>query len=79
MPGPPTAAPSGRLLLAVHDGQTLRCIGVRPVKSEWDACEMKRLYVREVARALDAHLGCVDRMACYDNPTAGVSYLERVL
>ncbi|MEQ1727474.1 MAG: GNAT family N-acetyltransferase [Vicinamibacterales bacterium] len=44
------AAPTGRLLLAIQDGQTLGCVGVRRLKSDPEACEMKRLYVREAAR-----------------------------
>ncbi len=31
------------------------------------------------ARALYEQLGFTDRTACYDNPTPGVSYLERTL
>jgi len=38
------------LLLAIQDGQTLGCVGVRRLKSDPEACELKRLYVREAAR-----------------------------
>ncbi len=42
--------PSGRLLLATDGGHLLGCIGIRRLKSDPEACEMKRLYVREAAR-----------------------------
>lgn len=107
--------PSGRLLLATDGDHLLGCIGIRRLKSDPDACEMKRLYVREAARgtglgrrlaeasletardlgyrrmvldtlatmttarALYAQLGFTDRTAYYNNPTPGVSYLERAL
>ena len=38
------AAPSGRLLLAVEDEQTIGCIALRPLGD--GICEMKRLYVQ---------------------------------
>lgn len=44
------AAPTGRLLLAIGDEQIIGCVGVRRLSES--ACEMKRLYVRAVARGL---------------------------
>lgn len=45
----PYAPPDGALFVARGDsGETLGCVGIRA--SEADACEIKRLYVREDAR-----------------------------
>jgi ribosomal protein S18 acetylase RimI-like enzyme len=44
------AAPRGRLLLAWQDGKAVGCVALRPQAD--DAAEMKRLYVRPVARGL---------------------------
>lgn len=46
------AAPSGSLLIATHEGQTVGCIALR--KWEEEVCEMKRLYVRPQFRGLSA-------------------------
>lgn len=40
--------PIGRLLLALHEGESVGCVGLRPLQSR--DCEMKRLYVRSSGR-----------------------------
>ena len=44
------AQPSGRIMVAEQDGQLVGCGAFRKVTSE--ICEMKKLYVRPVARGL---------------------------
>lgn len=46
------ASPTGAILLAIHEGDTIGCVAVRPI--EGDSCEMKRLYVRDQYRGLSA-------------------------
>lgn len=42
------APPSGRLMLAIDNGQPVGCVGLR--KLEENVCEMKRLYTRPAFR-----------------------------
>lgn len=44
--------PSGRLILARAGDQYVGCIGIRALTGDPQACEMKRLYVRDAARGL---------------------------
>jgi putative acetyltransferase len=44
------APPSGRLLLALHEGTPVGCVALQRIDAS--RCEMKRLYVRPSARGL---------------------------
>jgi putative acetyltransferase len=50
------AAPHGALFLAMVEGQVAGCCGLRPLDATDypNACEMKRLYVRDAFRGLGA-------------------------
>jgi len=54
------APPSGRLLLAHHQGQTAGCVALRPLDHQ--ICEMKRLYVRPGYRGKGVGRMLVDRV-----------------
>jgi GNAT superfamily N-acetyltransferase len=46
------APPAGRLFIARVDGKPAGCVGLRPLESSHDRCEMKRLYLRPICRGL---------------------------
>jgi len=52
--------PGGQLLLAWRDGEPVGCVALRGMDDH--ACEMKRLYVRPVARGLDLGRQLVTRL-----------------
>lgn len=53
-------APTGGLFLAMHAGAVVGCAGFRAVDDE--ICEMKRVYVRPVARGQDLGRRLVERI-----------------
>jgi GNAT superfamily N-acetyltransferase len=54
------APPSGRLLLAYHQGQAAGCVALRQFDRQ--ICEMKRLYVRSAYRGKGVGRVLVDRI-----------------
>jgi len=54
------APPSGRLLLARHQGQAVGCVALRPLDRQ--VCEMKRLYVCSAYRGKGVGRVLVDRI-----------------
>lgn len=54
------APPSGRLLLALHDGEIAGCVALQAIDAA--RCEMKRLYVRPSARGLGVGKALVTRV-----------------
>jgi GNAT superfamily N-acetyltransferase len=54
------APPSGRLLLAHHQGQAAGCVALRQLDRQ--ICEMKRLYVRSAYRGKGVGRVLVDRI-----------------
>lgn len=54
------AAPGGRLLLTCKDGAVVGCAALRKVDDA--SCEMKRVYVRPVARGEHAGRALVERL-----------------
>lgn len=54
------APPSGRLLLASHQGEIVGCVALQAIDAE--RCEMKRLYVRPAARGLGVGKALVVRV-----------------
>ena len=54
------APPNGRLLLAFSEGIPVGCIALRPFHGS--QCEMKRLFVRPMARGLSVGRGLISRV-----------------
>lgn len=68
------AAPSGRLLLATHDGRDVGCVALRGLDAR--RCEMKRLFVRPGARGLGIGVALV---AAVLREARSIGYEEMVL
>jgi ribosomal protein S18 acetylase RimI-like enzyme len=62
------AAPAGRLLLAWQGTQAVGCVALRPLDGK--ACEIKRLYVRPIARREQLGRRLVERV-CQEAHAAG--------
>ena len=56
-------APSGLLLVATIDGAIVGCVAAH--RWSHDACEMKRLYVRDAARGTGCGLALVERVLAW--------------
>lgn len=54
------AQPEGRIILAEHNDQIVGCAALRKVNPE--ICEMKRLYVRPIARGLGLGFRLAERL-----------------
>lgn len=68
------APPSGRLLLATHDGAPVGCAALHAERGS--RCEMKRLFVRPAARGLGVGRALVSRIL---DEASAIGYSEVVL
>jgi putative acetyltransferase len=68
------APPTGRLLLATHEGVPVGCVALQGIGRE--RCEMKRLYIRPIARGLGIGRALVQRIL---DDARSMNYLDVVL
>jgi putative acetyltransferase len=68
------APPTGRLLLAMHEGMPVGCVALQAVTRE--RCEMKRLYIRPVARGHGIGRALVQKIL---DEARSMSYIDVVL
>ena len=61
------APPSGRLLLAFHNGRAAGCVALR--RMEDGVCEMKRLYVRPEFRGSGIGTALAESVVCHARET----------
>jgi GNAT superfamily N-acetyltransferase len=68
------APPTGRLLLAMHEGVPVGCAALQAITRE--RCEMKRLYIRPIARGLGLGRALVQRIL---DEAKATGYIDVVL